>query len=58
MLFQDEDRHMGDLGNVQAGADGVARIDMTDSQIQLCGPHSVIGRSIVVHAEVDDLGIH
>jgi len=53
---KDEDRHMGDLGNVQAGADGVAHIEMTDHQLQIIGPHSIVGRSIVVHKEVDDLG--
>lgn len=41
-------RHIGDLGNVKAGADGVAKINITDSQIQLSGPHSVIGRTVVV----------
>uniref|UniRef100_A0A914V9S8 Superoxide dismutase [Cu-Zn] n=1 Tax=Plectus sambesii TaxID=2011161 RepID=A0A914V9S8_9BILA len=53
---KDSVRHMGDLGNVQAGADGVAKIDMTDHQLQLFGPHSIVGRSIVVHADTDDLG--
>ena len=31
-----------------AGADGVANVDITDSQIPLCGENSIIGRSIVV----------
>ncbi|CAB3405230.1 unnamed protein product [Caenorhabditis bovis] len=51
-----EIRHAGDLGNVEAGADGVAKIDIVDSQISLTGLTSVIGRSIVVHAGQDDLG--
>ncbi|XP_029674355.1 superoxide dismutase [Cu-Zn]-like isoform X2 [Formica exsecta] len=50
-------RHVGDLGNVEAGADGVAKVNITDSQIQLSGPHSVIGRTVVVHADLDDLGV-
>ena len=41
-------RHVGDLGNIVAGADGVANIDITDSQVTLCGEKSVIGRTIVV----------
>lgn len=41
-------RHIGDLGNVEAGADGVAKVNITDTQIQLSGPHSVIGRTVVV----------
>lgn len=42
-------RHIGDLGNVEAGADGVAKVNITDSMIQLCGPHSIIGRTLVVY---------
>uniref|UniRef100_A0A7G7XXM8 Superoxide dismutase [Cu-Zn] n=1 Tax=Tridacna squamosa TaxID=80830 RepID=A0A7G7XXM8_TRISQ len=53
---EDEIRHVGDLGNVTAGADGVANIDITDSKISLTGAHSIIGRTVVVHADVDDLG--
>ena len=41
-------RHVGDLGNVTAGADGKAAINITDAQVKLTGEHSVIGRSIVV----------
>ncbi|AQL06663.1 Superoxide dismutase [Zea mays] len=53
---EDENRHAGDLGNVTAGADGVANINVTDSQIPLTGPNSIIGRAVVVHADPDDLG--
>jgi len=53
---KDEDRHVGDLGNVEAGPDGVAHIDITDKLIKLHGPNSVVGRSMVVHKDVDDLG--
>ncbi|XP_052811309.1 superoxide dismutase [Cu-Zn]-like [Mya arenaria] len=49
-------RHAGDLGNVEAGADNVAKVDIQDSQISLTGPKSIIGRTVVVHADVDDLG--
>jgi len=45
---KDSVRHIGDLGNVEAGADGVAKVNITDSQIQLSGPHSVVGRTVVV----------
>ncbi|CAI5440729.1 unnamed protein product [Caenorhabditis angaria] len=51
-----EVRHVGDLGNVEAGADGVAKINITDKFVTLFGVNSVIGRSLVVHAGVDDLG--
>merc|ERR1711872_816568 len=53
---KDDNRHAGDLGNVVAGADGVAKIDITDGQIPLSGPNSVIGRTVVIHADEDDLG--
>jgi Cu-Zn family superoxide dismutase len=51
----DEERHVGDLGNIKAGDDGKAKIDITDSMISLRGKHSVIGRSVVVHEKADDL---
>ncbi|KAG8190853.1 hypothetical protein JTE90_028347 [Oedothorax gibbosus] len=52
----DENRHVGDLGNIEALSDGVARIDIVDPQLRLCGPLSIMGRAIVVHALQDDLG--
>jgi Cu-Zn family superoxide dismutase len=30
---------------------------MTDSLVKLIGPTSIIGRSIVLHADEDDLGL-
>lgn len=49
-------RHTGDLGNVTAGGDGVAKIDISDSFISLSGANSIIGRTMVIHADQDDLG--
>ena len=51
-----EERHVGDMGNVTAGADGVATFELEDELVSLWGEHNVIGRSCVVHADVDDLG--
>ena len=48
-------RHAGDLGNVTAEG-GAAKIDITDQMISLTGENSVIGRTVVVHADQDDLG--
>ena len=50
----DENRHAGDLGNIVAGENGVAVIDISDAQIPLSGPNSIIGRSVVVspHAHI------
>ncbi|KAK7397261.1 hypothetical protein VNO78_18428 [Psophocarpus tetragonolobus] len=53
---EDENRHAGDLGNVNVGDDGTACFTITDSQIPLTGPNSIIGRAVVVHADPDDLG--
>jgi len=52
----DETRHVGDLGNVTANDKGIASVKVTDKLIQLGGENSVVGRSMVVHAKVDDLG--
>lgn len=52
-----ENRHVGDLGNVIAGPNGVAKVNITDSQISLSGTYSVLGRAMVVHADPDDLGL-
>lgn len=46
--FPNPNRHVGDLGNVTAGDDNVAKIDITDQLITLAGPHSIIGRTMVV----------
>lgn len=50
-------RHVGDLGNVTAGADGIAKVNIKDKQISLCGEHNIVGRTLVVHADPDDLGL-
>lgn len=41
-------RHVGDLGNVTAGADNIAKIAITDHMLTLTGPNSIIGRTMVV----------
>jgi len=53
----DSYRHVGDLGNILAGEDGVAIIDVEDKQISLNGLNSIIGRGVVIHAGEDDLGM-
>jgi Cu-Zn family superoxide dismutase len=47
-------RHVGDLGNVTADKDGVAKLNFTDKVIKLSGPHSILGRGLIVHAKEDD----
>jgi len=48
----DEKHHAGDLGNITAGDDGVAKVDIKAKGLHL---HFAVGRSIVVHAGKDDL---
>jgi Cu/Zn superoxide dismutase len=43
---KDEDRHVGDLGNVETDAQGNAKGTITDSLVKLIGPESVIGVSL------------
>jgi len=52
----DEQRMVGDLGNIVADEQGVCVVDIEDSVVKLIGPHSVIGRSVVVAAGQDDQG--
>lgn len=51
-----EQRHVGDLGNVEADMSGTARGVINDRLVKLDGLCSVVGRSIMVHADPDDLG--
>lgn len=50
-----EKRHVGDLGNLSADENGVATADFVDTMLALSGPHSILGRGVIVHAEADDL---
>jgi Cu-Zn family superoxide dismutase len=47
---------VGDLGNVVADEMGTAVVKIVDSQVHLFGPHSVVGRSLVLYAGEDDQG--
>jgi Cu-Zn family superoxide dismutase len=48
--------HVGDLGNINAGKDGVATVYKIAKHVDLIGDRSVVGRGVVVHADPDDLG--
>jgi superoxide dismutase, Cu-Zn family len=52
----DEERHVGDLGNINADKDGNAEWEYEDKLIRLTGPYTVIGRSVICHEKEDDLG--
>jgi Cu-Zn family superoxide dismutase len=48
--------HAGDLGNITANKKGIAKFHFVVDKITLYGKNSIFGRSIVVHADPDDLG--
>ncbi|MDP1879908.1 MAG: superoxide dismutase family protein [Parachlamydiaceae bacterium] len=49
------ERHVGDFGNVEANSKGVAHYERVDTLITFEGENSIIGRSIIIHADPDDL---
>jgi Cu-Zn family superoxide dismutase len=51
----DAERHAGDFGNIKADQSGNATYKRVDKHIALGGPNSIIGRSVIIHADPDDL---
>ena len=52
----DANRHAGDLGNLEAGADGSAKLTITSDKLTVGdGERSVVGRALVIHGDPDDL---
>lgn len=49
-----ENRHVGDMGNLEADEEGNATINYVDSMIELNGPNSIMGRGVVIHGGEDD----
>lgn len=48
-------RHLGDLGNIEVGADGTGSFDQVIDKISLVDPHhQVAQRAVIVHAAPDD----
>jgi superoxide dismutase, Cu-Zn family len=48
-------RHAGDLGNLLSNGVGVAETIVIDSVLSLSEENTILGRSVVVHADADDL---
>ncbi|PYK48020.1 MAG: superoxide dismutase family protein [Verrucomicrobia bacterium] len=50
-----KERHAGDLGNLQADAQGKATLDLTVDNITINGSKNpVVGRGVIVHEKKDD----
>lgn len=55
---KDENRHVGDIGNLMADENGVARLNMEDHLMMIYGiENNIIGRALVCHEREDDLGL-
>lgn len=50
-----EQRHVGDFGNLTAGADGTVRTTVTDNVASLDGENSIVGLAVIIHERRDDL---
>jgi Cu-Zn family superoxide dismutase len=48
-------RHAGDMGNIDANADGSAHLDYIDQVMKLNDKYSIIGHAIIIHEKEDDL---
>jgi superoxide dismutase, Cu-Zn family len=50
------ERHVGDMGNIEADASGNAKLTYLDHYMSLANDKlSIIGRAVIVHAKADDL---
>lgn len=46
--------HAGDLGNLSIAGDHTGLVEEATEMLALSGPHSVVGRAVVLHAGQDD----
>lgn len=51
---EDEVRHAGDLGNLEADESGRAVYEWVDPTMKLSGDQAIIGRGVIVHESEDD----
>lgn len=49
--------HAGDMGNFLYSPEGKARAEVRSFDLSLFGKESIIGRSVVVHENMDDGGL-
>jgi superoxide dismutase, Cu-Zn family len=50
----DMSRHEGDMGNIEADDAGRAHLEYVDKMLSFEGPHSILGRSVILHKGEDD----
>ena len=48
-------RHVGDFGNIEADASGNAKYSRTFADLMIEGNASIIDKAVIVHAKADDL---
>ena len=51
------ERHLGDLGNIIADKSGNVDMVIYDKFLTITGKYGILGRSVVIHADEDDLGL-
>ena len=49
-----ERHHLGDMGNIEANAQGHVNTTLVFADMSFSGPSSILQRAVVVHAEPDD----
>ena len=49
-------RHLGDLGNIIPDINGNVKKIFYDKHLKLKGRNSILGRSVIIHEDRDDLG--
>ena len=54
--LNEKDSHVGDLGNIMVKEDGTCNEIIKSKLVKLRGKANVLGRSIVIHEQEDDLG--
>ncbi len=57
-MIHGNERHAGDLcNNIKSDDQGNVKIFFRDNLLSLYEPHSIIGRSVIIHEGQDDLGL-
>ena len=49
-----ENRHAGDMGNIEADEKGNAHLDYIDPVMKMNGEYSIIGHAVIIHEKADD----